>query len=126
VLVDSSYYIDRLREGRDPLLELAVIGAQRDVAVCGVVRCEVGRGIKLERVLRKFQAAWDVMLYVPADNRLWVEAERLLWKLDRAGTHLPLPDAVIACCALRIGAVVLTFDRHFDAVPGLVAVDRIV
>lgn len=126
VLVDSSYYIERLREGRDPLLELAVIGAQRDVAVCGVVRCEVGRGIKLERVLHKFQSAWEVMLYVPTDNRLWAEAERLLWKLDRAGTHLPLPDAVIACCALRIGAVVLTFDRHFDAVPGLVAVDRIV
>lgn len=126
VLVDSSYYIGLLREGRDPLSDLAVIGAQRDVATCGVIRCEVGRGLKVERILQRFHAAWDVMLYVPTDNRLWAEAERLLWQLDRKGQQIPLPDAVIACCALRIGAVMLTFDHHFDLVPGLIAVDRIV
>ena len=98
VLVDSSHYIRLLREGRDPLAELAVIGAQREVATCGVIRCEVGRGLKAERVLQRFHAAWDVMLYVPTDNRLWADAERLLWELDRKGQPIPLPDAVIACC----------------------------
>lgn len=126
VLVDSSYYIGLSREGRDPLRELAVVGAQRDVATCGVVRCEVARGIKADAILHRFRRAWDVMLYVPTDNRLWREAEEALWQLDREGIHLPLTDVVIACCARRIQAVVLTFDRHFQMIPGIRAVSEIV
>ena len=47
VLVDSSYYITLLRTGRDPLLALALTAETRDLAICGVVRCEVGRGLKM-------------------------------------------------------------------------------
>lgn len=126
VLVDSSYYIGLAREGRDPLRELAVVGAQRDVATCGAVRCEVARGIKAEAVLGRFRRAWDVMMYVPTDNRLWSDVEQTLWQLDRQGVCLPLADVVIACCARRIQAVVLTFDQHFQAIPGIRAVSEIV
>jgi len=119
VLVDSSYYIGLLRQQQDPLRTLTLAAETRDVAICGVIRCEVGRGIRIPRVLARFQAIWDVMLNVPTDNRLWAEAERLAWELDRTGITLPLTDIVIACCARRIGAVVLTFDNHFYDVPGL-------
>ena len=126
VLADSSWYIRLLRAGRHPLRELALIADVREVATCGVVRCEVGRGLRDANRLREFQARWDVMLYVPTDNRLWVEVEKLTWELDRAGKTLPLPDLVIACCARRINAVVLTFDGHFSEIPGVVATERIV
>lgn len=56
VLVDSTYYIGLAREGRDPLRELAVLGAQRDLATCGVVRCEVARGIRDEAILEYFDS----------------------------------------------------------------------
>jgi predicted nucleic acid-binding protein len=125
VLVDSSWYIRHFREGADPLEELIPIAMARDVATCGIVRCEVGRGIKNPALLRKFDARWDVMLYVPTDNKLWAEAETLAWKLDRSGVTLPLPDIVIACCARRIGAVVLTHDDHFSMIPGIRSTDRI-
>jgi len=59
------------------------------------------------------------MLNVPTDNRLWWAAEETVWRLARQGVRLPLTDVVIACCAQRIGAVVLTFDRHFSLIPGL-------
>ena len=124
VLVDSSFYMGCLREGRDPLRLLAVAAAARDLAVCGVVRCEVGRGLKQAKVRSRFEAFWNVMLNVPTDNRLWAQAEATLWELDRQGTVLPLTDVVVACCARRIGAVVLTRDRHFDQVPGLVTIDQ--
>lgn len=119
VLADSSYYIRLLRERRDPLRELALAAATRDLAVCGVVRCEVGRALVPAPVLRKFQAAWDVMINVPTDNRLWSEVERLAWDLDRQGIVLPLTDLIIGCSAARIGAVVLTFDNHFFDMPGV-------
>ena len=66
------------------------------------------------------------MLYVPMDNKLWGEVESLAWQLDRTGVILPLTDIIIACCARRIGAVVLTFDKHFSHIPGIRCTDRIV
>lgn len=127
VLVDSSWYITTAKTGGNPLAMLESIAQVRDVATCGIVRCEVARGLRSPKALREFQAAWDVMLYVPTDNKLWLEIEGLVWHLDRnIGGALPLADIVIAACARRIGAVVLTFDKHFEKLPGIVAVDRIV
>ena len=105
--------------------ELLAIATVRDVATCGIVRCEVARGLREPGLLRKFQARWDVMLYVPTDNKLWAEAELMLWRLDRQGINLPLQDVAIAACARRIGAVVLTHDHHFHQIPGIQATDRI-
>jgi len=124
VLADSSYYIRLLRERRDPFQALALAAEIRDLAVCGIIRCEVGRALRPARVRDRFRAFWDVMINVPLDNRLWSEVEDLLWDLGRQGQTIPLTAAVIACCARRIGAVVLTFDHHFEAIPGLRTTDR--
>lgn len=126
VLVDSSYYISLAREGIDPLRTLAEAALERDLAVCGVVRCEVGRGLREERLRSRFKAFWDVMLNVPTDNKLWVEAEEMAWSLGREGLTLPLTDIVIACCAKRLGATILTFDKHFWMIDGVTAVSRLV
>lgn len=119
VLADSSFYITLMRERQDPLKALALAGATRDLAVCGVVRCEVGRALRHENTLKKFQQVWDVMINVPTDNRLWADVEKLLWTLDREGTTVSLTDAVIASCAKRIDGVVLTFDADFYRIPGV-------
>jgi len=125
VLVDSSYYIRLLRQRQDPLRALALAAETRDLAVCGVVRCEVGRGLLAPRVREQFRAFWDVMINVPTDNRVWLEVENTLWELDRRGEVLPLTDVVIGCCARRIGALVLTFDEHFQMIPGIQAAERL-
>lgn len=126
VLVDSSFYIDRLRAGIDFTIELFVISEVRDLATCGTVTCEVGRGIRDPRLREKLRSYWDVMLYLPTDKALWQEAEDLLRNLDREGSPIPLSDAVIGCCARRVNAVVLTLDHHFTFVPGIEAVSKIV
>jgi predicted nucleic acid-binding protein len=119
VLADSSFYLRLLRQGQDPLKALAVAAATRDLVICGVVRCEVGRALRPMKVREQFRAFWDVMLNVPTDNRLWEQVEQTLWDLDRQGTLLPLTDVVIGCAAKRVGAVVLTYDRHFGRIPGV-------
>jgi predicted nucleic acid-binding protein len=50
---------------------------------------------------------------------MWEEATRLGWQLGREGWNLPAQDIVIAACARRIGAAVLTYDKHFDAIADL-------
>lgn len=125
VLADSCYYIQLLRQGEDPLRALALAAETRDVAICGVIRTEVGRAIIPRKIRERFTAAWDVMINVPTDNRLWREVERTAWDLDRGGHTLPVTDIVIACCAMRIGAVVLTFDKHFSMIPGVRVTDHL-
>lgn len=119
LLVDSSWWLSEMRAGRDPTQTLSLVSHLHDPAICGVVRCEVARGIKAPAVLARFRRFWEVMVSVPTDDRLWAEVEDLLWMLDREGSQIPLADAVIAACALRIGAVVVTLDAHFALVPGL-------
>jgi len=125
VLADSSYYMRMMREGRDPLRALALAAATRDLVTCGIVRCEVGRGLRAPKARRYFRAYWDVMINVPTDSRLWEDVEQTLWELDRQGIVLPLTDVLIGCCAKRLGAVVLTYDHHFYEIPGVRATDRL-
>jgi predicted nucleic acid-binding protein len=119
VLADSCYYINLLRAGRDPLPVLTEVALTRELAVCGIVRCEVGRGIREAFYRQRFDNFWNLMVNVATDDRLWEDAQQTAWELDRKGVVLPLTDIVIACCAKRIGAVVLTFDKHFEQIPGL-------
>ena len=105
LMVDSSFWIGLACQKRDPLAFLNAASHGRELAICGVVRCEVARGVRLESALVRLQEFWDVMVYVPTDNAIWSDVEKLLWQMDRAG--------------LQIGAAVLTFDRHFREIPGL-------
>lgn len=124
VLVDSCIFIDLLRRNLDPAVELLRVGiGPLDLATCGMVRMEVTRGLSLPAVRKGLDRFLDVMLNVPTDNRLWIDATELAWQLDRAGTRIPPQDILIASCALRIGATVLTLDKHFDLVPGLRTID---
>ena len=118
VLIDSSFYIGQMRTSRDPLQILPYLAMERDLVICGMVRAEVGRGIKENRLRKDFHKAWDVMINVITDNRLWESVEQTAWDLDRHGIVLPIQDIIIACCARQAGAVVLTHDHHFLSIPG--------
>jgi predicted nucleic acid-binding protein len=126
IMVDSSWYIREARSGRDPLAGLAMLAEGRDLAVCGMIMAEVGRGLREARYLQRYQRAWKFMRYVPSDLVRWEETLAIAWQLDREGKVIPLQDLHIAVCAASIGAVVLTADAHFHQIPGVVAADRVV
>ncbi len=119
-LVDSNVFIDLLRQGCDPTWELRAWAHDMDLVTCGMIRLEVLRGIKQPTVRERVSAFMDVMCCVPTDNRLWSEAADLAWRLDRRSIVLPAQDILIAACALRFGAAVLTADAHFRKIPDLV------
>jgi predicted nucleic acid-binding protein len=119
VLVDSNVFIRHLRDHRDPILEIAKAVALENVVSCGVVKAEVLRGVRSPKIRDGLEAFFAVTQNVATSASLWDEVWRLAWQLDRRGAVIPLPDLVIACCALRAGAAVMTDDAHFHAVPGL-------
>jgi predicted nucleic acid-binding protein len=119
VLVDSCVFITLLKQRRDPAAELMERLQLEDLVTCGMVRLEVIRGLSVPRVKRAMEGFFDVMCNVVTDNRLWEEATGLACELQRNGMNLPAQDILIAACALRAGVGVLTYDKHFHAIPGL-------
>jgi len=119
VLVDSCIYITLAKRRLDPSVVLLEHLQLEDIVTCGMVRLEVIRGIALPKVRTHVESFFDVMRNVPTDNKLWEEACELGWKVTRKGNNMPAQDIIIAACALRVDAAVLTHDGHFDHIPGL-------
>ena len=119
VLVDSCVFITLLKTRRDPGEELMGRLDLTDLVTCGMVRLEVIRGLATVRACQRMNAFFDVMQNVTTDNALWEEACELGWQVTRKGNNMPAQDIIIAACALRAGAAVLTHDGHFDSIPGL-------
>ena len=121
VLVDSNVYIGLLRAKKDVVATLyqweELYGV--NLVICGMVRLEVLRGMKSLKAFQSISSLMDVMINVPADNRLWTEATELGWNLDRNGGTIPGADIVIAASALRSGSIVMTSDAHFSKIEGL-------
>ncbi len=124
-LVDSSYFIGRLRAGADPLEELATYSDDWEMLTCGVVMVEVLRGMKQKPALKRMTEYMGCMLYVPTLNAVWERAAKLAWELDRAGRVMQVTDLMIAVCALESEAAVLTLDEDFARVPGLRVISRL-
>jgi predicted nucleic acid-binding protein len=119
VLVDSNVYIGLLRRGLDPAEILGDWIGSGDLATCGMVRLEVERGLKIEKIRRRVGNFFDVLINVPTSNKIWENSASLAWTLDRSGITLPAQDILIATCAGEIGAAVLTDDKHFEEFTGL-------
>ncbi len=126
VLVDSSYFIDRLRASDDPFDRLAAHADTDDFLTCGVVVAEVLRGIKMKKAHQRLVSLFACMIYVPTINRVWERVAKVAWELDRAGKGMQITDLVIAACALEADAAVLTLDGDFARVPGLRVISRLV
>jgi predicted nucleic acid-binding protein len=119
ILVDSNIYIGLMRRRLDPVAVLFEHFDSVNLITCGMVRLEVLRGVRIPSLRTRLSEFMDVMQYVTADQHLWEEATQIAWECDRRGHVIPGPDAVIAACALRKSASVLTNDADFDRIPGL-------
>ena len=101
------------------MTELAERFEATEIAGCDLVRCEVLRGVIRPKAKAYLTEFFDLLVHVTMDHRAWKDTEQLAWRLDRSGKVLPLTDVIIAVCALRAGAEVLTRDRHFEMIPEL-------
>ncbi|MFZ4765531.1 MAG: PIN domain-containing protein [Roseimicrobium sp.] len=119
LLVDSAAYIDLMREGHDPRQVLMPYMVAGELYNCGIVRAEVLRGMRQPRELADMEAFFDIVPEVPTDPKLWRKVSELGWKLGRKGKWPPVTDLAIAACALRVGATVVSPDKHFEDIEGL-------
>ncbi len=121
VLVDSSYYIRMVALGQDPIALLSELELDYEFAINGVIWAEVLRGRSDPHLRDRYQRAFSLTRMLHLSSAGWQRVARLAWELDRRGEIIPLPDIIIGVTALEHGAAVLTFDRHYQKIPGLTA-----
>jgi len=119
ILVDSTKFISWIRQGRNPVALLAATLTAGELLGCGIVRIEVLRGVIKSKVKAELTRFFDIIPEIPLSPSVLRETGELAWALDRQGQVLPLTDLIIAICAKRTGATVITEDLHFRKIPGL-------
>ena len=118
-MVDSNVYINLLKVRRDPTRIMGNWAGDRNLATCGMIRMEVLRGLKAPRIYQSVANFMDVLINVRTNDSFWDDAAELAWALDRKGQVIPAQDIIIATCAMRLGAAILTSDAHFRVISGL-------
>jgi predicted nucleic acid-binding protein len=119
ILVDSTLYIDWLRQRQDPRAALAHLLRAGMLRGCDLVRLEVLRGIIAPDYRAELEEFFDLIPTLPLTPAVWRRALDMGWQLDRKGCVLPLTDLLIAACALQHGATLVSSDRHFTRIPEL-------
>ena len=119
VVIDSSVYIDWLKR-REQFVPLLMPMLKREaLLVCGLIRCEVLRGIRDPAQQSRMDDCFSLAVDIPLDGTYWDGVWQLGWKMDRRGIVLSLTDLCIAHLAMSQNATLITTDRHFSAIAGL-------
>ncbi|MBI3333422.1 MAG: PIN domain-containing protein [Candidatus Omnitrophica bacterium] len=117
VLVDSSAWIRYLSDrGSAHAHSIGKLLADHRVAINPVIRVELLTGAKDERQYAQLEDAFEGLHALDVTDPVWKRAERLRFELRRSGHLVPVPDAVIACCAVIYGCGLLHADRHFERI----------
>jgi tRNA(fMet)-specific endonuclease VapC len=120
VCLDTSAY-GQFRRGDERAVE--IVRRARRVSVPVIVLGELRAGFRLgarphehEEALEEFLAD-SVVDVMNVDGEASMHFADLYAELRRKKTPVPKNDIWTAALALRDGATVLTFDRHFEAIP---------
>ena len=115
ILVDTSAWIEFLRDTGSTVCERVDVSLGGDIAICDAVRMEVLAGARDERhldTLRRLLARASVL---PTDPAHYEEAAALFRRCRRQGeTVRRLIDCLIAAVAIRADVPVLHRDGDFD------------
>ena len=122
IILDTNGYTSYL--GGDQNILKALAGAQitfMSIFVLGELYAGFKGGNREKeniRILRTFLKKPTVTI-LNASNETAEVFGMVKTSLRQAGTPIPINDLWIASHALEIGAVVVTYDKHFAMVPGL-------
>jgi predicted nucleic acid-binding protein len=115
-LLDSSVWIRYLRPRGEELLKAAVreVLHQGRVATCWAIRTELLVGARDDHAFAQLLEALQRVPDVALTPEIWVEAARLGYRLRQQGLLVPLPDLLVAQCAIAGGLTLWHADEHFE------------
>ena len=115
ILIDTSAWVEFLRDTGSNIcvrVDLALIG---DIAVCDAIRMEVLAGANDERHLEMLRRLLAMAVVLPTEPAHYEVAAALFRRCRSEGeTVWRLIDCIIAAVAIRADVPVLHRDRDFD------------
>ena len=123
VLIDSSVWISYLIGQKEALARLVKrLLLSHRVAINAIIRVELLTGARDEAQYAELEDSLKGLHFLDLTDAVWRRAERLRFELRQEGYLVPLPDVLIACCALVYNCELLHADRHFDRIAHSAAV----
>lgn len=117
VLADSSAWVSHLTGQRAAISEaMGELLRDHRVAVNDVIRMEVLTGALNEAQYAELADLFQGVHLLPLSGAVWRSAERLRFELRQKGHLVPVPDVLIASCALIYDCELVHADRHFDVI----------
>ena len=115
ILIDTSAWIEFLRDTGSPVCLLVDELLSEEIAVCDAVRMEVLAGARDEFHLMDLRRLLARAVMLPTDPTDYENAAALYRRCRRQGeTVRKLIDCLIASVAINAGALVLHKDADFD------------
>ena len=116
ILIDTSAWIEFLRDTRSPVCEAVDALLDSDIAVCDAIQMEVLAGARDEAHLAELRALLARATMLPTTSADYETASSLYRVCRRHGeTVRKLIDCLIAAVAVREGIPLLHQDTDFDA-----------
>ena len=117
VLIDSSAWISHFtKQASAPARSMSDLLSGDRAAVNDVIRLELLTGARDEVQYAELDDVLRGLHPLELSGTVWRRAERLRFALRRGGHLIPVPDVLIACCALIYDCELLHADRHFDVI----------
>ena len=121
VLVDTSAWVEYLRQDGDSEIQLAVRQALEagQAVLCDLVVLELWNGAQGKRqplILQVLEATLDM---VPTTEAVWARARHLARSCRSGGLTIPATDLLIAACAQVHDATLVHCDGHYDRLAAL-------
>ena len=115
ILVDTSAWIEFLRDTGSPTCERVAVELDGDLATCDAIRMEVLAGARDDRHLDALRRLLARATILPTEPSHYDEAAGLFRRCRREGeTVRKLIDCLIAAVAIRADVPVLHRDADFD------------
>ena len=115
ILIDTSAWIEFLRDTGSGVCQLVDDLLTEDIAICGVVRMEVLAGARDEAHLSRLRGLLARAVTIPTLAVDYEDAAMLYRQCRRQGeTVRKLPDCLIAASAIRKSVPVLHSDVDFE------------
>ena len=118
-LVDTSVWIDFFRGVPSVKNSLEKLIARDEIFTAGPILYELLQGVKLPEERKQVKEALLSTNYLEITSNDWEEAALLSSTLRAQGITLPMTDILIGHLAKVSNLEVISFDPHFDQIPGL-------
>ena len=118
VLIDTSVWIEVLRNGGDEALRRAVTLALNEnrAAMAAPVWVELYSGVRGKRELDQLTGLRRLCRWLNVDDECWETTAETARTCREKGVAVPLGDVLVFACARRHEVAIMERDKHFDMI----------